>query len=92
MSDDDSDFATWLRNNPAPDLQALVERAGRRHAATIGEEYVEDPFKRPPHHGGYPHITPQEWAEFDRAMADWQARRRNRGSVPVRPMIRKRAG
>ena len=32
-----------------PDLQALIERAGRRHAAAIGEEYVEDPFKRPPH-------------------------------------------
>ena len=40
-----------------PDLQALIERAGRRHAASIGEEYVEDPFKRPPHQGGYRHIN-----------------------------------
>jgi hypothetical protein len=60
-----------------PDLQALVERAGRRHAAAIGEQYVEDPFKRPPHQGGYPHIAPEEWAEFDRAMAEWQARRKS---------------
>jgi hypothetical protein len=61
-----------------PDLQALVERAGRRYATSIGEEYVEDPFKRPPHQGGYPHITPEEWAEYDRAMAAWQAARRTK--------------
>jgi len=61
-----------------PDLQALVERAGRRYAAFIGEDYVEEPFKRPPHQGGYPHITPEEWAEHDRAMAAWQAARRTK--------------
>ena len=62
-----------------PDLQALVERACRRHAASIGEEYIEDPFRRgrkAPHHGGYQHITPEEWAEYDRVMAAWQAARR----------------
>ena len=64
------------RRNRMPDLQALVERAGRRHAASIGEEYVEEPFKRPPHQGGYQHITPEEWAEYDWAMAAWQRRRR----------------
>jgi len=63
-------------DNPPPDLQELVERAGRRYAASIGEEYVEDPFKRLPHQGGYPHITAEEWAEYDRAMAAWQAARR----------------
>jgi hypothetical protein len=57
-------------------LQELVERAGRRHAAAIGEEYVEDPLKRPPHQGGYPHITAEEWAEYDAALAAWQRRRR----------------
>jgi hypothetical protein len=67
-----------------PDLQALVERAGRRYAASIGEEYVEEPLDekgnviRPPHQGGYPHITPEEWAEYDCAMAAWQAARRTR--------------
>src|SRR5262245_13014586 len=65
-----------------PDLQALVERAGRRYAASIGEEYVEEPLDekgnlvRPRHQGGYQHITPEEWAEYDRAMAEWQATRR----------------
>jgi hypothetical protein len=29
-----------------PDLQALVERAGRRYAASIGETYIEEPFRR----------------------------------------------
>ena len=47
-----------------PDLQALVERAGRRHAESIGEEYVEDPLKRPQHQGGFAHITPEEWAAW----------------------------
>jgi hypothetical protein len=68
-----------LDKNGCPDLQALVERAGRRHAAAIGEGYVEDPFQRgreAPHQGGYPHITPEEWAEYDRAMAAWQTARR----------------
>ena len=60
-----------------PDLQALIERAGRRHAASIGEEYVEDPFKRPPHQGGYQHITAEEWAAWDRANVEWQERRRS---------------
>jgi hypothetical protein len=64
--------------NGCPNLQALVERAGRRHAAALGEEYVQDPFKRPPHQGGYPHITPEEWAEYDRAMTTWQERRRQK--------------
>jgi len=62
-----------------PDLHALVERAGRLHAAAIGEQYIEDPFRRAkeaPHQGGYPHITAEEWAEYDRAMAAWQAARR----------------
>jgi hypothetical protein len=61
-----------------PDLQALVERAGRRYAMSISEAYIEDPFRRmteAPHQGGYPHITDEEWAEYDRAMIMWQAAR-----------------
>ena len=65
-----------LDETGCPDLQALVERTGRRHSAAIGEEYVEDPFKRPPHQGGYQHITAEEWAAWDRANAEFQARRR----------------
>jgi len=48
-------YADWLRANPAPDLQDLVERFG-----------------------GYSNITAEAWAEYDRAMADWQERRRRR--------------
>ena len=68
-----------LDETGCPDLQALVERAGRRHAAAIGKQYIEDPFRRgreAPHQGGYPHITAEEWTEYDRAMAAWQAARR----------------
>jgi hypothetical protein len=28
--------------------------------------------------GGYDKITPEAWEEYDRAMAEWQERRRNR--------------
>src|SRR5215469_7818087 len=52
-----------LDNTGCPDLQALVELSGRRHAASI--EYVEEPLNRPPHQGGYQHITTEEWAEYD---------------------------
>jgi hypothetical protein len=31
-------------------------------------------------HGGYDKITPGAWAEYDRAMADWHERRRNRSA------------
>jgi len=49
------DFSDWLRANPAPDFQALVERRG-----------------------GYVNITPEEWGAHDRALAEWQERRRMR--------------
>src|SRR5262249_55307516 len=61
-------------SDDAPDLQQLVEKAGRRRAAELGETY--DP--KNPEHAGYPRITAQEWAEFDREMAAWQVRRRSR--------------
>ena|SRR5215831_5040255 len=32
-------------------------------------------------HGGYDKITPEAWAEYDRAMADWHERRRTRRVV-----------
>ena len=64
------------QDDPPPDLQALIERAGQRYAASIGEKYDENPFTRPAHQGGYQHITAVEWAEYDRAMAAWQERRR----------------
>jgi hypothetical protein len=71
------DEAFWRQMERMPDLQALVERTGRRHAASIGEEYIEDPFRRAreaPHQGGYLHITPEEWARWDRANEVYQVR------------------
>jgi hypothetical protein len=65
----------------APDLQQLVERAGRRHAASIGEQYDLNPFTRPAHQGGYQHISPDEWRAFDEAMACWHEERRLKGAT-----------
>jgi hypothetical protein len=73
------DEAFWREMERMPDLHALVDRAGRRYAASIGEEYIEDPFRRmkeKPHQGGHRHITPEEWARWDRANEVFQARRR----------------
>jgi hypothetical protein len=73
-----------LPNSP-PDLQQLVEKAGPRRAAQLGEAY--DPNN--PAHSGHSHITAQEWAEYDRAKADWQERQRRRseggpsGEIPL---------
>jgi hypothetical protein len=40
--------------------------------------------------GGYDKITPGMWAAFDRAMADWQLRRRERyGGAIERPIDRR---
>jgi hypothetical protein len=71
-----SDEEFWSEMARMLDLQALVERAGHRYAASIGEEYDPNPFTRPAHQGGYPHITPEEWARWDAANAEFQARRR----------------
>jgi hypothetical protein len=71
-------FERWLADHPMPDLQELIDLAGWRHAASIGEEYVEDPVKRPSHQGGYQHIAGKEWTDYNRAMADWQRQRQER--------------
>jgi hypothetical protein len=73
-----NDFARWLAENPPPSLQELVDRAGRRHAAEIGELYEENPFKRPARQGGFEWITEQEWQAYDAATAEWEAHRRAR--------------
>src|SRR5260370_41768239 len=61
--------------DPPPDLQTLVRTAGERYAASLGVPYDQ---KNHPEHGGYPHITAQEWAQYDRDMAARQERRRAR--------------
>jgi hypothetical protein len=54
-----------------PDLQRLVDQRGREYAASIPQVY--DPADNP-HHGGYQHISVEDWAEFDRLTAEWRAR------------------
>jgi hypothetical protein len=61
-----------------PDLQTLIETAGRRYAQSIGDTYDPNPLTRPPHQGGDQHVTEAEWREFDRAMAAWQVQRREK--------------
>jgi hypothetical protein len=39
----DDDYARWFKDNPAPDLQAMVRLAGERYACSIGLPY--DPTK-----------------------------------------------
>jgi hypothetical protein len=56
----------------APDLQQLVEKAGRRLAAQLGESY--DPMR----HAGWPEITAREWAAFDREVEVWREWHRTR--------------
>jgi hypothetical protein len=58
----------WLRENPMPELAALIETAGRRLAADRGEPY--DPLK---HRPGWEQITAVH-DEFDRALAEWRRR------------------
>jgi hypothetical protein len=62
------DFRDWLRENPMPDLQGMIENVSRRLAADRGEPY--DPVK---HHPGWEQITAVH-DEFDRAVADWRRR------------------
>jgi hypothetical protein len=50
----------------------VVDEKGNKHPPLDEEGNL----KRPAHHGGYQHITAEEWAEYDRAMAAWQAARR----------------
>ena len=51
---------------PPPNLQDLVERAGRRLAAQLGEPY------HPMRHPGWLEITEDELLEHRRALATWK--------------------
>lgn len=76
----DEEEAFWREMARMPDLQKLVERAGRRHAASIGEAYDPNPATRPKHQGGHKHVTPEECAKWDAANAEFQANRQRRGA------------
>ena len=60
-----------LDDQGCPDLQALVRLRGKQYADSIGEKY--DP-ENCPRHGGYQHVSAQDWAEWDRAVVEWQHR------------------
>jgi hypothetical protein len=60
----------WREMSRMPDLQTLIERAGRRLAARLGEEY--DPKR----HAGYPEITLDEWGKWDSSNTEFRALRR----------------
>jgi hypothetical protein len=76
----DEEEAFWREMARMPDLQKLVERAGRRHAASIGEAYDPNPATRPKHQGGHKHVEPEERAKSDAANAEFQANRQRRGA------------
>ena len=67
-----SDEESWREMARMLDLLGLVERCGRRLAARLGEPYN---YKR---HPGYPEIEPEEWARWDAANVEFQARRPRR--------------
>jgi len=61
------DYRRWIRDGcPTPDQEI---------AAPSAPPDLQELVKRA---GGYQHITTEQWAEFDRQMAGWQARRRAR--------------
>jgi hypothetical protein len=76
---DDTPIAIPHNEHGQPDLQALVRRAGERYAASVGEKY--DPQNNPKH-GGYQHITAEEWVAWDAANRQFQQRRRGRLAPP----------
>jgi len=43
---------------------------------TTGDVPAPDLHELIEHHGGYDKIPPEAWTEYDRALADWQERRR----------------
>ena len=67
---------------PPPDLQEFIRKHGdwRRLPPDYFDRYPEEERRR--HwanvraNGACSVITPAEWAEWDRLMADWQARQR----------------
>lgn len=61
-----------LDERGAPDLQLFIRACGTRYAHSVGEEYNP----KVGGHGGYRHITPDDWRAWDAAVARWQIERR----------------
>jgi len=78
MSEDD--YAQWLKDNPAPDLADFVREHGdwRRMPAEQWATFTPDQQELMQRSGVYSLVTVEEWCEWDRINAEWQARRRQR--------------
>jgi hypothetical protein len=67
------DYRRWIREGcPTP------EQKTARAQAPAGSDPPPDLQELVKRAGGYHRITAEQWAEFDRQMAEWQARRRAR--------------
>jgi hypothetical protein len=65
-------YAEWLRDNPPPDLQAIINEFGRSEV-----EIMQDGQLRK-FYGGFSDVPPEVWADFTRKMINWQMRRKYR--------------
>jgi hypothetical protein len=59
-----------LDERGAPDLQLFIRACGSRYARAVGEQYD---WKR---HGGYRHVSPDDWRAWDAAIERWQVEKR----------------
>jgi hypothetical protein len=61
-----ADYKRWVAEGcPSPEEEA-ARRAVRNPVPDL-QKLIE-------HQGGYPHITAEDWAEFDRVTAEWRVR------------------
>jgi hypothetical protein len=67
-------------DDPPPDLQAFIRQHGdwRRIRPDVWMNYTPQQQALIKISGAYSGVTAQEWAEWDRLNAEWQARRRER--------------
>jgi hypothetical protein len=74
------DYANWLKNNPVPDLADFVREHGdwRRMLPERWATYTPKQQELMQRSGVYSLVTAEEWHEWDRLNAEWQARRRLR--------------
>ena len=74
------DYRRWIREGcPTPE-QEVARSAPPAKPETFEQWLVRNPApdlqQLVERAGGYQHITAEQWAEYDQAMADWQRRRR----------------
>ena len=87
------DYAAWLAENPAPDLQAFVRKYGdyRRVPPETWVTYSESEQASMIRNGVFSLVTPEEWLAYDRAVKAWQLQRRERYGGAIERPIENRA-